>query len=51
MYTIENILTNRFHDHARGSWMAGEVVGITGGTALFWEPPTTRWSGRTPLLA
>ncbi len=27
------LYAHRFHDHTRGSWTAGEVAGITGGTA------------------
>ena len=30
--------SHRYHDHTRGSWTAGEVAGITGGTALFCIP-------------
>lgn len=30
--------THRFHDHTRGSWTAGEVSGINGGTAIFCIP-------------
>jgi hypothetical protein len=29
---------HRYHDHTRGSWTAGEVSGIRGGTALFCIP-------------
>ncbi len=29
---------HRFHDHTRGSWVAGEVSGINGGTATFCIP-------------
>jgi hypothetical protein len=29
---------HRFHDHTRGSWTAGEVSGINGGTAIFCIP-------------
>ena len=29
---------HRYHDHTRGSWVAGEVSGINGGTALFCIP-------------
>jgi hypothetical protein len=32
------LYAHRFHDHTRGSWTAGEVAGITGGTALFCIP-------------
>ncbi|HWB85832.1 MAG TPA: hypothetical protein VG675_16945 [Bryobacteraceae bacterium] len=32
------LYAHRFHDHNRGSWTAGEVAGITGGTALFCIP-------------
>jgi hypothetical protein len=32
------LYTHRYHDHTRGSWVAGEVSGITGGTALFCIP-------------
>jgi len=40
---------HRYHDHTRGSWVAGEVSGINGGTALFCIPAQqtipllTRW--------
>jgi hypothetical protein len=30
--------SHRYHVHARGSWVAGEVCGITGGRALFCVP-------------
>ncbi|MGH9814564.1 MAG: Tat pathway signal protein [Candidatus Acidiferrales bacterium] len=30
--------SHRYHDHTRGTWTAGEVSGITGGTALFCVP-------------
>jgi len=29
---------HRYHDHTRGSWTAGEVAGINGGTATFCIP-------------
>jgi hypothetical protein len=29
---------HRYHDHTPGSWTAGEVAGITGGTAIFCIP-------------
>jgi hypothetical protein len=29
---------HQYHDHTRGSWVAGEVSGITGGRALFCIP-------------
>ena len=29
---------HRYHDHTRGSWTAGEVSGINGGTAIFCIP-------------
>jgi hypothetical protein len=29
---------HRYHDHTRGSWVAGEVSGITGGRSLFCLP-------------
>jgi hypothetical protein len=32
------LYVHRFHDHTRGSWVAGEVSGITGGTATFCIP-------------
>jgi hypothetical protein len=32
------LYSHRFHDHTPGSWTAGEVAGITGGTALFCIP-------------
>jgi hypothetical protein len=32
------LYSHRYHDHTRGSWTAGEVSGITGGTALFCVP-------------
>jgi hypothetical protein len=32
------LYSHRFHDHTRGSWTAGEVAGIDGGTALFCIP-------------
>jgi hypothetical protein len=32
------LYTHRYHDHTRGSWVAGEVSGISGGTALFCIP-------------
>jgi hypothetical protein len=32
------LYAHRYHDHTRGSWVAGEVSGITGGTALFCIP-------------
>jgi hypothetical protein len=32
------LYSHRYHDHTRGSWTAGEVSGITGGTALFCIP-------------
>jgi hypothetical protein len=32
------LYSHRFHDHTRGSWTAGEVSGISGGTALFCIP-------------
>ncbi|HKV23626.1 MAG TPA: hypothetical protein VJN93_03455 [Candidatus Acidoferrum sp.] len=32
------LYAHRFHDHTRGSWIAGEVSGITGGTAIFCIP-------------
>ncbi len=30
--------SHRYHNHTRGSWVAGEVSGIDGGTALFCIP-------------
>jgi hypothetical protein len=32
------LYAHRYHDHTRGSWTAGEVSGINGGTALFCIP-------------
>ena len=32
------LYSHRYHDHSRGSWVAGEVSGITGGTPLFCIP-------------
>jgi hypothetical protein len=32
------LYAHRFHDHTRGSWVAGEVSGIDGGTATFCIP-------------
>ena len=32
------LYSHRYHDHTRGSWTAGEVAGIAGGTALFCVP-------------
>lgn len=32
------LYTHRYHDHSRGSWMAGEVADISGGTPLFCIP-------------
>ena len=32
------LYSHRFHDHTRGTWVAGEVSGITGGTAIFCIP-------------
>jgi hypothetical protein len=32
------LYSHRYHDHTRGSWTAGEVSGINGGTALFCIP-------------
>jgi hypothetical protein len=32
------LYSHRHHDHTRGSWTAGEVAGINGGTALFCMP-------------
>jgi len=32
------LYAHRYHDHTRGSWVAGEVSGITGDTALFCIP-------------
>lgn len=32
------LYAHRFHDHTPGSWVAGEVSGITGGTATFCIP-------------
>jgi hypothetical protein len=32
------LYAHRYHDHTRGSWTAGEVSGVDGGTALFCIP-------------
>ncbi len=32
------LYAHRYHDHTRGSWTAGEVSGIRGGTSLFCIP-------------
>jgi hypothetical protein len=32
------LYSHRYHDHTRGSWVAGEVSGITGDTSLFCIP-------------
>jgi hypothetical protein len=32
------LYSHRYHDHTRGSWTAGEVSGINGGTATFCIP-------------
>jgi hypothetical protein len=32
------LYSHRYHNHTRGSWVAGEVSGITGGTSLFCIP-------------
>jgi hypothetical protein len=32
------LYAHRFHDHTPGTWTAGEVSGITGGTAIFCIP-------------
>ena len=32
------LYSHRYHDHSRGSWMAGEVSGITGDGSLFCIP-------------
>jgi hypothetical protein len=32
------LYAHRYHDHTRGNWTAGEVSGITGGTAIFCIP-------------
>ncbi|HKW61143.1 MAG TPA: hypothetical protein VJN89_01245 [Candidatus Acidoferrum sp.] len=32
------LYSHHYHDHTRGSWTAGEVSGINGGTALFCIP-------------
>jgi len=32
------LYSHRYHDHTRGSWVAGEVSGIEGGTATFCIP-------------
>jgi hypothetical protein len=32
------LYSHRYHDHTRGSWVAGEVSGITGGRSLFCVP-------------
>jgi hypothetical protein len=41
------LYSHGFHDHTPGSWTAGEVAGITGGTALFCIPAQQT----IPLLA
>jgi hypothetical protein len=41
------LYSHRYHDHTRGSWTAGEVSGITGGTTLFCIPAQQT----IPLLA
>ncbi|HEX6802962.1 MAG TPA: Tat pathway signal protein [Terriglobales bacterium] len=43
------LYSHRYHDHTRGSWVAGEVAGIDGDNALFCIPaqltipPLVRW--------
>jgi hypothetical protein len=43
------LYSHRYHDHTRGSWVAGEVAGIDGDSALFCIPaqltipPLVRW--------
>ncbi|HKW19709.1 MAG TPA: hypothetical protein VJO35_19525 [Terriglobales bacterium] len=43
------LYSHRYHDHTRGSWVAGEVAGIDGDNALFCIPaqltipPLMRW--------
>jgi hypothetical protein len=43
------LYSHRYHDHTRGSWVAGEVSGIDGDNALFCIPaqltipPLVRW--------
>lgn len=43
------LYSHRYHDHTRGSWVAGEVSGIDGDSALFCIPaqltipPLVRW--------
>jgi hypothetical protein len=32
------LYSHRYHDHTRGSWTAGEVAGMNGGTATFCIP-------------
>ncbi|MGE5113927.1 MAG: Tat pathway signal protein [Acidobacteriaceae bacterium] len=32
------LYSHRYHDHSRGSWIAGEVSGVTGGQPLFCIP-------------
>jgi hypothetical protein len=32
------LYSHRYHDHSRGSWVAGEVTGLDGDTALFCIP-------------
>jgi hypothetical protein len=41
------LYAHRYHDHTRGSWTAGEVAGINGGTATFCIPAQQT----IPLLA
>lgn len=43
------LYSHRYHDHTRGSWVAGEISGIDGDSALFCIPaqltipPLVRW--------
>jgi hypothetical protein len=43
------LYSHRYHDHTRGSWVAGEVAGVDGDNALFCIPaqltipPLVRW--------
>ena len=40
------LYSHGYHDHTRGGWVAGEVSGISGGTALFCIP--ARWRRNSP---
>ena len=45
------LYSHRFHDHTPGSWTAGEVAGINGGTATFCIPAQQNHSHRGALDA